>query len=357
MNGERKQMKNRLRKIIIFGLLCMLAVTGCSKTKAKNQTKKSGTKTESSDDIFAMDTYMSLKAYGSHGEKAIKAAKEEIQRLDALWSVGESQSEITRLNKEKKLKVSKETVELVKDSKKIWEETNGAFDLTVYPLMEAWGFTTQKYRIPSEKEIKNYLKLSIGMNRVQVDETSQTISLDKNAKIDLGGIAKGYTSSQVAQIFKENGVTSGMMSLGGNVQVIGKKPDGSRWKVGIQSPNDSMDMVGTYEAEDEGVITSGGYERYFEKNGKTYHHILDPATGKPSDSNLISVTIISSDGTSADMLSTTLFVLGKDKAISYWKKHQDKFQMILVDKNNKIYATHGIKDRFTSDYDVEIVER
>lgn len=176
-------------------------------------------------------------------------------------------------------------------------------------------------------------------------------------KIDLGGIAKGYTSQRIAKVYKEDGVKSGVISLGGNVQAIGKKTDGSYWKVGVQSPDDTENMIGAYEADDEAVITSGAYERYFEKNGKRYHHIIDPATGKPSEKDLKSVTIISKNGTLSDTLSTTLFVMGKDKAISYWKKHSSEFNIILVDNNDKILISQGIEERFSSENEYQVVKK
>ena len=150
---------------------------------------------------------------------------------------------------------------------------------------------------------------------------------------------------------------SDQLDIGGNVQAIGTKTDGSRWKVGVQSPDDTESMIGAYEAADEAVITSGAYERYFEKDGKTYHHIIDPATGKPSEKDLKSVTIISKNGTLSDTLSTTLFVMGKDKAISYWKEHSKEFNMILVDENNKVYISQGIKDHFSSDSDFTVIKK
>ena len=210
--------------------------------------------------------------------------------------------------------------------------------------------------MPSEEEIQNLLKY-VDSQKIKIDEKTNTVTLEKNMKIDLGGIAKGYTSQRIAKIYKKDGVKSGVISLGGNVQAIGKKTDGSRWKVGIQSPDDTESMIGGYEAADEAVITSGAYERYFEKNGKRYHHIIDPATGKPSEKDLKSVTIISKNGTLSDTMSTTLFVMGKDKAISYWKKHNNEFNMILVDKNDKIYISQGIKDHFSSDYDYQVVNK
>lgn len=303
-----------------------------------------------------MDTYMTLKAYGADGEEALDEAIEEIQRLDALWSVGNTESEIAKLNQKKTEKVSKETIQLIQCAKKVSKETEGAFDITIYPLMELWGFPSQNYQVPSEAKIKEILDSNIGMDKVMVDEKNQEITLKDEAQIDLGGIAKGYTSEQVARILKRHDIEHGVISLGGNVQAIGKKIDGSRWKVGIQPPKDDMEMIGTYEACNEAVTTSGGYERYFEEDGKAYHHILDPDTGKPSNQDLISVTAISEDGMLADCLSTTLFVMGKEKAEEYWKNNREKFQMILVDEDEKIYITEGIKDYFSSDYEYSIME-
>lgn len=363
MNKMRMKIniKTKYRIIYILFIFCTILLSGCSLPTSNEQEKDSkqiasNNQEESSIEIFAMDTYMTLKAYGENREEALAVAQTEIERLDALWSVGESDSEVSKLNREKKLTVSDETMKLLTCAKDISKQTKGAFDITIYPLMNLWGFTTQKYKVPTKDEINQILNSQVGMDKVEVSAKTNKVTLKDNAQIDLGGIAKGYTSSQVAKIYEDCGVESGVISLGGNVQAIGTKVDGSRWKVGIQSPNDSMDMVGTYEAKDEAVITSGGYERYFEENGKTYHHILDPATGKPTEKDLISVTVISKDGTKADCLSTTLFVLGKEKAQAYWKKYKDEFDMILVDENNKIWITKGIKKHFTSDYEYQVID-
>lgn len=176
-------------------------------------------------------------------------------------------------------------------------------------------------------------------------------------KIDLGAIAKGYTSSKIIDIFKENNIKSGMVTLGGNVQVLGKKPDGSLWKVGIQNPIGEDEYLGVLQTSDKAVITSGGYERNFTKNGKIYHHILDPSNGYPANNGLTSVTIISSDGTLADALSTSLFVMGKDKAIDFYKKSNYNFDFILYSSDNKLIISDGIKDIFSSDLDIKVVNK
>lgn len=351
----------KLKKLICIGMLgvfCAVSTVGCGKkqeTKTTQTASEENTK-EASAQVFAMDTYMSLKAYGKNAQKAVNDAKAEIERLDQLWSAVDKNSEIYKLNKKKQMKVSDETLELIEFAKKKSAQSGDAFDISVYPIVELWGFPTQKYRVPSDSEIQKLLK-GVDSQKIQINKKTNVVTLEKNMKIDLGGIAKGYTSQRIAKIYKKDGVKSGVISLGGNVQAIGKKTDGSRWKVGIQSPDDTETMIGGYEASDEAVITSGAYERYFEKNGKRYHHIIDPATGKPSEKDLKSVTIISKNGTLSDTLSTTLFVMGKDKAIAYWKKHSSEFNMILVDENNKIYISQGIKDHFSSDNEYEVVKK
>ena len=193
---------------------------------------------------------------------------------------------------------------------------------------------------------------------IDYDKETSTVSFKKDGvQIDLGGIAKGYTSSRIMDIYKEKGVTSGLVNLGGNAQVFGTKPDGSLWRVAVQSPDSEDEYLGVLEMKDKAIITSGGYERYFEKDGVTYHHIIDPSTGYPADNGLISVTIVSADGTLADGLSTSLFVMGKDKATDYWKAHSDEFDMILLTDDEKLYVSEGIKDSFTSDREFEIVEK
>lgn len=350
-------MKNKIAWMAAAVLCCMALLAGCGKKDGALAKKEDSKSTqESSGEIFAMDTYMTLKAYGTNGQKAIDKAKEVIEELDQKWSAVDKGSEIYQLNQKKSMKVSDDTMELIEFAKEKSRQTGDAFDISVYPLVELWGFPTQKYRVPTKEEIADTLK-NVNSQAIEIDKKTNRITLQKGMKIDLGGIAKGYTSQKIAEIYKENGVQSGVISLGGNVQAIGTKTDGSRWRVGIQPPDDSMDMVGTYEAADEAVITSGAYERYFKKNGKVYHHIIDPSTGRPSEKDLTSVTIISKNGTLADTLSTTLFVMGKNKAISYWRKNSGQFDMILVDENSKIYVSDGIKNHFTSEYQYQIVSK
>ena len=326
-----------------------------STASSKESTEQTSTDTEASKDIFAMDTYMTVTAYGEKAQEAVDAAEAEIKRLDALLSTGNADSEIAKLNEQKSATLSEDGGYLVKRALELNKETDGAFDIAIYPVMEAWGFPIQNFRVPSADELTGLLK-HVDAAKISYDKDTREISFeDDQMKIDLGGIAKGYTSSRIMDIFKESGITSGLVNLGGNVQALGTKTDGSDWRVAVQSPDDTEDYLGVLSIRDKAVITSGGYERYFEQDGVTYHHIIDPKTGYPAENGLVSVTIVSSDGTLADGLSTSLFIMGEEKAAEFWKAHSDEFEAILATDDGTIYVTEGLKDSFTTDLGMKVI--
>ncbi len=371
-------MKNKLIKALSFSLTAIF-LAGCSSNATENSAStavenstvtessqtteessssaSSSRKNEASRDVFAMDTYMTVTAYGNNASDAVDAAAAEIERLDAALSTGDEDSEIAKINKNSGGELGDDAGYLVERSLELYNETDGAFDIAIYPVMEAWGFTTQDYRVPDNEELKEKLTLT-DASKINYDSESKSISFDMDGmEIDLGGIAKGYTSSRIMDIFKDYGVDSGIVSLGGNVQAYGTKTDGSNWRVAIQDPNDTENYIGILSIADKAVITSGGYERYFEEDGKTYHHIIDPFTGYPAENGLISVTIVSNDGTLADGLSTSLFIMGKDKAVEFWKSHSDEFDAVLETDDGTLYVTEGISDSFTSDGTFEIISK
>ena len=184
--------------------------------------------------------------------------------------------------------------------------------------------------------------------------------------IDLGGIAKGYAADQVAEIFRSRQVPRGKIELGGNILVIGDKPDGTAWRVGIQDPKraDAADgLVGVLNLMDAFAVTSGSYQRYFEQDGKIYHHIIDPATGYPADSGLTSVTVVADsetgNGTMCDALSTDLFVMGEEKALDFWRSGVYDFELVLVTEDDRVVVTAGLADIYEeiegSGYTYEVV--
>ncbi len=381
-------MIKRISAVIISAALSMSMLTACSDGKAvgsssSTSSEESLTSAESaenseedgvtvskeqmetpsaSQDVFAMDTYMTVTAYGEKCTEAVQAAVDEINRLDNLWSVGNADSEISIVNENGSIILSDETYTVVKEATKLYESTGGLFDITVYPLMVEWGFTTEDYKVPTDDKIKELLKLT-GIDKITLDDETHQLTLKSGTQIDLGGIAKGYTSAKIMDIFSEYGIKSGLVSLGGNVQLCGSKIDGSNWRVGVENPDNTIkalstsDYIGVIEISDKALITSGGYQRYFvDEDGNKHHHIIDPRTGSPSDSGLISVTIVSDDGLLADGLSTSLFIMGKDEAVNYWHEHSDEFDFVMVDSDGKIYVSKGIENNFSSELDYEIVE-
>jgi thiamine biosynthesis lipoprotein len=306
-------------------------------------------------DFFAMDTYMTITAYGENAEAAVERAQERIEELDKMLSTGDEDSEVSTLNRDGEGILSEDAFYLMSRAMEICEMTDGAFDPAIYPLMEKWGFTTGDYQVPDEKEIKDLLEY-ISPDDILLDKDTRSVSFEKEGmEIDFGGIAKGYASAEVMQIFEEYNVSCGIVSLGGNVQVYRCKSDGSPWRIALQDPDSEDEYLGVLEIEDKAVITSGGYERYFEQDGQTYHHIIDPATGYPAENGLKSVTIISDDGVLADGLSTALYVMGAERAKEFWSAHSDAFDVILLADNGEMYVSEGVKDDFETKYDAEIL--
>ncbi len=323
-------------------VLCAAAFSGCNFESKYDS------------EFFAMDTVMDITAYGSSSESAVKAAESEINRLDALLSAENENSEIYILNSEKSLEASADTLTVLTRASEICSLTDGAFDITTEPLIRLWGFySNDEYRVPSDEEIDAAL-LSVGNEHISIDGAA--VTLDGNTSVDLGGIAKGYASARAAQILKDNGIKSAIISLGGNVRAVGSKPDGSDWTVAITHPDDNSEQLGTLSVSDTAVITSGGYQRYFEENGKTYHHIIDPETGCPAESGLKSVTVVSEDDVLADGLSTALFVMGLEASSELYSENSELFGAVFMTVDNDIYITDNLKDCFSSQYEFEVIE-
>lgn len=344
-------------KKIVFLMIITAVLSGC--TYGESDSGQSST--PASCDIFAMDTYMNIKVYdGDNAQTALNEAADRISELEKMWSVTDESSEIYAVNHGggEPVAVSEETAELLDFSLLISDLTNGALDCTMYPILTAWGFTTSNYQIPTETELSALLE-NTGYENVKLD--GNTVTIPEDMQIDMGAVAKGYTGDLITEVLKENGVTSALLDLGGNIQTIGTKPDGTQWKLGLRSPFDDGSFA-TLDVTDCAVITSGGYERYFVgEDGETYWHILDPATGKPAHSGLVSVTVVGKEGRLCDALSTSLFVMGLDKAENLWRERED-FEMVLVSDDGKIYLTEGLEEQFTlnemySNLQVEVINR
>lgn len=330
---------------ILIAALC-LCLTGCGK-----QT------TEATAQIFAMDTVMEVAACGPKAEEAVQEAEGQIKALENKLSRTKADSLVSGLNRDGSIRhLTYDYWNLIARAKEYRDATNGAFDITIAPVMDAWGFTGDQFRVPEQSELNELLK-HVNSDEIQIqEEPSYSVTLGEGQAIDLGGIAKGYTSDLVEQTFRANGIESGKISLGGNVFVLGGKPDGSDWRVGIKDPRNESGLAAILSLRDAYAITSGGYERYFEENGKTYHHIIDPSTGYPADSGLLSVTVVAADngpdwagagnGAMCDAFSTALFVMGEEQALDFWRNGGYDFDLVLVTEDGRVVITAGLADRF-----------
>ncbi len=319
----------------ILLVFCCFLPSGCGGSEKEKNEKHSSV-------VFAMDTVMEITVYGD--EEVLKKAEELIRDLERKFSVTLEESDISRLNATGNTRVSEETYALLKRGKEICERTEGALDLTVYPVVHAWGFTTGEHRVPSEKEIQKLLE-NVDFRRIALGE-NMLVTVPSGVMTDLGSVAKGYTGDRLMELFKDSGVTSALINLGGNVQALGTKPDGSLWKVAVADPKGGEEYAGVVTMEGKAVITSGAYERFFEENGHVYHHIIDTSTGCPAESGFVSVTVVGDEGTLCDGLSTSLFAMGPEKAFEFWK-NSDDFEAVFITSDEKIFVTEGIADAFT----------
>lgn len=345
-------MKNQ-KTFLNLLFVAVLFLCGC-----KNTNERTVVQTEAYADIFAMDTYMYIRAYGENADTVLKIVEERILSLEKIFSVTELNSDVWTVNHAdgETVEVSDETISVLRSALDIANKTGGALDITLYPVLTAWGFTTEKTHIPDEFELAEALAL-VDFGKVKIENNSVTIPEKMN--IDLGAVAKGYTSDEVVNILHEYQIESALVNLGGNVHVLGTKPDGSLWKVGIRDPFDSSKTVCIVELSDAAVITSGNYERCFTaEDGKKYWHIIDPSDGFPANNGIVSVTVIGTDGLLCDALSTALFVLGTERAIEYWQNNGE-FEMIIVTDDAKVYYTEGLEEciNFEADTEREVLHR
>ena len=323
--------------IIMSGICMMPLLTACGNQADSVQ----------SADIFAMDTYMNLKAYGQEAEAAVAEAEARIYGLEYTFSVTNEGGDVWRINHAdgQPVPVSADTASVLQTARRMNLESGGALCISLYPVLRTWGFTTGAYRIPAAGEISALLR-SADDSRISV--TDDAVCVPAGTEIDLGAVAKGYTGDAVMEIMQQHHISSAIINLGGNVQTRGSKPDGTAWTVGITDPFAPDSLLGTVRVTDRAVITSGNYERCFTgENGKRYWHILDPETGCPADNGLVSVTVIGDCGAACDALSTALFVEGTERAVSHWRSSRD-FEMILVTAGGELLMTEGIAETYTA---------
>ncbi len=333
----------------LFPLMAgILLLTGCTKSPSETATR----------DLFAMDTYMTMKVTAPGAEMLLTEAADRIGSLEETLSVTLPDSDVARINAADgaPVTVSADTAVILQKALDIGDTSGGALDITLYPVLRTWGFTTDEMHVPDQETITDLLQ---HVDHSQVELSGNAVRLPENMQLDLGALAKGYTGDAVMQLFRNGGAASAIISLGGNVQTLGSRPDGTPWQVGVTDPFSPSETMCILSVEDKAVITSGNYERYFtDENGSRWWHILDPADGYPADNGLVSVTVVGEEGLYCDALSTALFVEGTEQAQIHWRQAQD-FEMLLVTEDGRILLTEGLSDCFTncSSYPVEVITR
>ena len=351
----------RLQNLVAQGAghlaLCLLLVffaaslsAGCLPEQMNRMSSDSASRAaeEAREEFFAMDTKMTVKVYGEGAPEAAREAKERLLALDALWSATREGSDIARLNggAGEAIALSPKTMRLLRMSEEVREETKGALDVTLAPLLQLWGFTGGVHHVPTAEEIEAARALT-GAGKLKLDEAAGTARVEKGSSVELGAVAKGYAGELVAAELKSRGVRSAILDLGGNIEVIGAREGGAPWRIGIRNPFGGA-LLGTVAVADAAVVTSAIDQRFFtDEAGNRYWHILDPATGKPAASGLASATVVASSGGRADALSTALFVMGADRAAAFWRERQD-FEMVLVGMDGHVWITEGLLDRFSA---------
>ncbi len=314
----------RKRAAVLFAFLLLLC--GCDSSSPAIE----GT-------WFAMDTVMSVTAYGDTSLVGSDIS-EMLTEYESKWSVTDERSEIYAANHGVMVQPSPETAELIRFALEMNTVTDGALDITMYPVLCEWGFTTGEYRVPRDERIAELLRLR-GCDKVQL--TEQGISLPEGVQIDLGAVAKGYMGDLLSERLRSDGVTSALLDLGGNIHAIGNNPDGAPWRLGIRDPFGAGNIA-ILRLSDKAAVTSGGYERYFTEDGVNYCHILDPETGRPAESGLASVTIVGEQGRLCDALSTAVYVMGEQRAVQLWQE-LGGFDMILITDDGDMLVTEGVE--------------
>ncbi len=323
-------MVSKNKRIIALGLcLILLLLSGCRNAQQKKSVQ-----------FFSMDTLMQITAYGgSETDSALQKARRLIESFDREFDATDPDGWVSRLQNGEKPRG--DIAAVLQTAQQIGNLTEGALDLTLYPLSDAWGFYSKKYTVPDTEQIRTLLQ-NKGAWKIENDIFSCT----PGTKLDLGSVAKGYAGDQAAAILRDAGIRSAVLSLGGNVQTVGAKPDGSSWTVAVADPNDPQNTVGNLFLIDMAAVTSGSYQRNFRENGKLYHHILDPATGCPVENDLLSATVVCREGVIADGLSTALFVMGTEKSLQFYRTNVLSFEALFITKRNEILITEGLADRF-----------
>lgn len=307
--------------------------------------------------FISMDTPMQLSAYGTNAKNTVDESEKRLNELNDMASPTIVTSDVSKINRaagKNYVKVHPEIIKMIETSQKYSKISNGVWDITVGPLVNLWAIGTDKAKKPSDINIKTKLPL-IDYKKVKINEKDNSVMLMKSGMaIDLGGIAKGFAADEVDKIYKKYDIKNGLINLGSSsIYGVGENGNSSPWSIGIKHPrsDENDNYLGIIKISNQGISTSGDYQRYFMQNGKRYHHILSPSTGYPVDNGVMSVTVIvdgsvQDNGMLADILSLTVFGLGPEKGIKFINSIP-KVSCFVTTTNFKIYTSSGFKDKIT----------
>ncbi len=302
-----------------------------------------------SHEFYFMDTLITVTLYTDEkeAEPIFKECRRILSELDALWSRTNEDSDTSRFNASHAglLDLDARTVDLIRTAADVSQKTDGAFDVTVLPLVKLWQLCEENDRLPTQDSMFQTLAL-VNYNRLSVSSDT-AVSKITGTEIDFGGIGKGAAIDALIDYLESTDVSGGLVSFGSNVAVFGEKPDGSDFLIGLRDPRDRTDYAGALTLRPGEVLSvSGDYERYYIVSGEKYHHILDPKTGYPADTGLSSVAVVCRDGTLADALSTALFVMGEEAAMAFYQAEVYDFEAVFIRSDGSIRVTDGLKARF-----------
>ncbi|ADN03110.1 FAD:protein FMN transferase [Spirochaeta thermophila] len=307
---------------------------------------------------FALGTVCSVRIFDHKDEEILDEAFSLLSSIEATFSPSIEGSDIWKVNHGggRPTTVSPETAAVLSRALDYARTSGGAFDPAIGALVNLWGIGTDRARIPSPEEIEHALG-TIDYHLVSLEGDTVVVE-NPETRLDLGAIVKGYASDELASLFTTRGVRSAIVDLGGNIFALGSRPDGTPWRIGIQDPEGPKgSYVGILRVRDKAVVTSGVYERFFIQDGIRYHHLLDPATGYPARTGLLSVTVIHPRGIDADALSTTLFVLGMERGHTYLRERHPEAEALFIGEDHTIWMTPGLEGTFTLTAETYSLER
>lgn len=337
-------------KFISFTLILLLITAFTTACTPKQSESETATGEPISKEDILLGTSCKVTIYDKTSREVLDKVFDRIAEIEDKMTINKETSEIITLNEKSGsefVSLSPDTYEVIKRGLYYSDISKGKFDISIGPLVKLWGVGTPEARVPSQAEIDSTRPLINYKNILLDDKNTRAMLKEKGMIVDLGAIAKGYAADEVKRILLENGVKHAIINLGGNIYALGTKPDKTDWKIGIQNPFQSTgSYLGIIGVANKTVVTSGVYERYFEEDGKNYHHILDTETGYPVENSLVGVSIIADKSIDGDGLSTSVFSLGLEKGMELIES-LDTVDAIFITSDSEIYLSSGLKDKFT----------